>query len=187
MSEGTTAFPVSPFNPEDAMSVQSFMASIADTIVQASQLAKTVKELRWQLDALKDDVDKYHAENVRMDKEIIELRDQRNSARADNENLRETLRRVSDERDSLQRDKETLSGSYDALASRNDSLCADLAQARKERDDAQMKVMELEDRLDTTLRDSINNVGEAKAEAEHWKSLANVCQSKLDTLRSVFA
>lgn len=137
--------PMSDFNPDDANAVSRFFQGIADKVVLASTLPKEVAELREAVDKLKQDVDSYREHNARMDEEIRNLRNERQALQDENAQLRSSLERAQtdhgvaetrwgqacSERDKWHNDYISLSQSHEDI--------------KRERDDAQMKIMELED------------------------------------------
>lgn len=129
----------------DANSVSSFFQSLADKVVLASTLPQKVEELSAVVDKLKADVENYREHMARADEEISNLRRERAALQDENANLQ---RVVNDE-----------SGRANIAETRWSQACQerdrwhnqfiDISEAsevtKRERDDAQMKVMELED------------------------------------------
>ncbi len=178
MNEGNTALAganLGPFNPEDQMSVRSFFEKIADTVCDASELSKEVARLRTELEHLAQEVQIVREQNWRMDQEIVELRSQRDSARADNENLRGLLNKQSSELQRFQEANTRMADEADRHNEDHQQMAQTLRTVRDERDEAQVTVMELEEKLQAVIR-----------EAGDWKDKAQGCQAKLDTLKSIF-
>jgi FtsZ-binding cell division protein ZapB len=171
------------FNPDDATAVSSFFQSLADKVVLASTLPAKVAELSAVVDKLKSDVEAYREHNARMDEEITNLRRERATLQDENASLRSQLTseqsdhsmaqtrwsQACSERDRWHNDYIALS--LDILNAGNDH-----EEVKRERDDAQMKIMELEDQL------RIAN------ENCHWaRSERDDALSKLNTVRSALA
>lgn len=137
--------PMSDFNPEDANAVSRFFQSIADKVVLASTLPKEVQELREELEKLKADVAAYRDHIARADEEITNLRRERQQLQDENAGLQSDL--------NAERQAKTVAETRwnQSCTERdrwhNDFIAAstDLETVKKERDEAQMKIMELEE------------------------------------------
>ena len=175
MFEGTTAIQVSPFNPEDREMTKAFFANIADMVVDRSELAKTVEVIRAELDQLRREIEAVREANYRMDQEIVELRSQRDEAKQESA---EKGRRIGE----LELANANLERSNEALNRQLQEWMETMATVRNDRDTAQYRVVELEEEVGRLT----GSLSDAERNAVHWQGLANACQSKLDTLRSVF-
>lgn len=179
MNDGNTATasPVSPvFNPEDAMQTRSFFEKIADTIVEASELRKIVAEMRRELNFLREDIDKVRNENWRMDQEIVELRGQRDRLLAESAEKGKRIGELELENANLVRSNSALSNHLQDADEVVKTFRNDFGSVGKERDDAQFRTMELEE----TLR-------KVEAETLEWRAKAEAAESKLATLKGIFA
>jgi chromosome segregation ATPase len=175
MSEGNTAMSVSPFNPEDRETTKTFFQGIADTIVDASELRKTVQAMREELDGLRKDIEKVRHDNAAMDAEIYDLRHQRDTLRSESAEKGRRIGELELENANLSRRNEHLAERVQELEMNISSIGQELSDTRMVRDDAQLRVMELEE----TLRS-------VETDRERWYNKAAECQTKLDTLRSIF-
>lgn len=175
MTEGNTAIQVSPFNPEDREMTRGFFEKIADTVVEASELTKVVAQLRGDLDRLRIDVESYRAENFRLDSEVQELRGQRDEARSEAHGLREVCHKQEVEVTNLNMRNDNLARLLQEAEASNAELIDSRRAMTMERDDAQIKVMELED--------SFRQMEQANCVL---LERANRAEGKLETLRSIF-
>ena len=175
MSEGNTAMSVSPFNPEDRETTKTFFQGIADTIVDASELRKTVQAMREELDGLRNDIEKVRHDNAAMDAEIYDLRHQRDTLRSESAEKGRRIGELELECANLRRSNESLTEQVSERTGMIDQLSNELDLTRTARDDAQLRVME----LDEALR-------KVETERQEWYDRALSCQTKLDTLRSIF-
>lgn len=163
-------------NTDDANSVSSFFQSLADKVVLASTLPAKVEELSKVVDALKADVEAYREHNARMDEEITNLRRERQQLQDENATLRSELsRKIDDHHIAEERwgqacqERDRWHNDYISLSSAHEDV-------KRERDDAQMKIMELEDKLARTQLD-----------ATHWQDQASALVMRLDSIRSALA
>lgn len=134
-------------NTDDANSVSRFFQSIADKVVLASTLPAEVAELRKVVEALKADVEQYREHNARMDEEITNLRRERAQLQDDNAQLQHDLgqQRAAHELAESRwnqacQERDRWHDQFISLSEANET-------AKRERDDAQMKIMELEDQV----------------------------------------
>lgn len=164
------------FDPNDAGSVSRFFQSLADKVVLASTLPKEVEELRSAVDALKRDVESYREYQARADEEISNLRRERAALQDENATLR---REIDDERNAHRVSAERLMNACNERDRWHDqfiSASSDLETVKRERDDAQMRVMQLEDELRIQL--------EAR---DRFANDAAGLQDKLNSIRSALA
>lgn len=167
--------PATTFNVEDPMSVQTFFKGIADTVVDASELAKTVAALRKDVEGIQAEVAALREQNRRMDQEIAELRQQRDEARAEAAGLKRDLDAIGHEHSALVDTHNKLGQEHVELASIKDQYIGLYDEARKARDDAQYKVAEQEE-----------TIARLQRESDDWQAKANECGAKLATLKSIF-
>lgn len=169
----TESTPMTDFNPDDANSVSRFFQGLADKVVLASTLPKEVEELRQAVERLRNDVEAYRADNARMDQEINRLREERVQLQRENAMLRNDLEnechalvdatqhidKVTQERDQWHQNFITKSEAHETVL--------------RERDDAQMKVLELEDKIKNLENDR-----------DFYKSNATQLADRISTIRS---
>jgi archaellum component FlaC len=137
----------------DANAVSSFFQSLADKVVLASTLPKEVEELRALVEQLKKDVESYREHMARTDEEISNLRRERQALQDENAALRRDLEieqkehTVAESRWSQAcQERDRWHNDFIQLADANET-------AKRERDDAQLKIMELEDQFKRLLTD----------------------------------
>jgi chromosome segregation ATPase len=170
MTEPTT------FNPEEPSTVHAFFERISNTIVDASKLAKDVALLRSEVDSLRHEVDVYRQHNARLDEEVYRLRTER-------EDQRRTIVELQMELDGHIREVGDLKASRDAI---NQELTCEkgnvaflngrFQDAAKDRDNAQFKVMELED-----------SVKRLEADLKSHMQRADAAEGALNTIRNVLS
>lgn len=163
-------------NTDDANAVSRFFQSIADKVVLASTLPKEVEELRTAVESLKRDVEQYREHMQRADEEISNLRRERQQLQDENANLRSEL-------SSTVADKNNAEARWGQACSERDRWHNDFITAstqfedvKRERDDAQMKIMELEDSV-RALSSTIDNVVRER----------NDLDNRLSSIRSALA
>ena len=141
MSDGTTATTLAP--SEDEMNkFQHFFGEIfgnmRDTVINASRLASEVGELRKAVEDMKHEVSTLR-ENARwLDQSLVETREARDRAIAEGRELRLGLSEA----------QAVARAAQEQIVSLNDSLkrtTDSLEQAKKSWDNAELRVMELED------------------------------------------
>lgn len=141
MSNGTTAT-ISPVVQEDEMSkVRELFDRAANAIVQASELAKVVGDLRSEVDGLKRDVERMRNQNEMLDQALTTARQARDNALGKLAETESTLSRTISDRDSAQREADNWQRQANDNAEKLHGVTV-------ERDDAQFHVMELQDALD---------------------------------------
>lgn len=149
--------PTMNLNTDDANAVSRFFQSIADKVVLASTLPKEVEELRTAVESLKRDVEQYREHMARADEEISNLRRERQQLQDENANLRSQLESISVDYKLAEQRWNTACSERDKWHTDHDTVASALVDARRERDDAQMKIMELEDSV-RALSSTIDNV-----------------------------
>lgn len=164
------------FNPDDANSVSRFFQGLADKVVLASTLPKEVEELRQAVTALKADVESYREHMARADEEISNLRRERAQLQDENATLHNDLKRSE--------------GGHAIAETRWSQACSErdrwhndfisIYQAhediKRERDDAQMRALELEEKLTAAVND-----------ANNWREQTHVLTERLNLARSALA
>lgn len=179
MTEGNTATTgntgIGPFNPEDQAMTRSFFEKIADTVVQASELAKVVEQMRSELDALRASIEQVRSDNARMDAEIYDLRSQRDSLRQECAEKGTRIGQLSLENENLSRKNESLAERLQEAEMSISALGEEVIALRLSRDNAEYRSVELDD----TLR-------HVEEDRQGWKEKAEGCESKLATLKSIF-
>lgn len=125
---------------EDMNKVRQIFDRGINAIVDASRLASQVQELSNQLDGLRADLDKVRQQNAWLDEQLLRVRQERDKANADATQARMDFEDAS-------RANGSLKASLEQAASALDSLYQQIADLTRERDDAQLRVMELEDQV----------------------------------------
>jgi chromosome segregation ATPase len=130
--------------------------------VQASAFSKQIEELqtvtipalRDEIDALKADVQHYRENNARLDEEVTRLRTERNELQASNTAAKEALelagKTIRDQQTTLDYTRRELSDwhqQFIASATQVDTF-------RKNAEDAEYKVLELQDRIQRLEHDN---------------------------------
>jgi chromosome segregation ATPase len=163
-------------NTQDAYSVSAFFQSLADKVVLASTLPKEVEELRAVVEQLKRDVDSYREHNARMDEEINNLRRERQQLQDENAALRTALAQT--ENDRMVAETRWNQACTERDRWHNDFITASTAgeDYKRERDDAQMKMMEMEDKVHAMETDR-----------DYYKQDAERYCDKLNSIRSALA
>ena len=164
------------FNPDDANAVSRFFQNIADKVVLASSLAKEVEELQIAVGQLRKDVELFRESNARLDEEVSRLRQERNDLANENSRLKAELEKSTSDHETTTRRYEASEGSLRYWRNEYDMLTESLGNTKRDRDDALMHVMELED----TLR----GVANAKALLEERVAMFEQRES---TIRSALA
>ncbi len=169
----TQESPIMSFDPEDATTVSRFFQNIADKVVLASSLTKQVEQLAATVKQLQNDVEIYRENNARLDEEVNRLRMDRVALQDENAQLHQ---RVEDEvkahaatthdRDAAYQEREHWHSSYISLSTTHQDT-------RRERDDAQMKTMELEERIKVL-----------EAERDNYRDAADNANSRLNSVES---
>lgn len=138
MNDGNTALPVSPVSKEEAMSLSSMFSRAADMIVQASSLPAEIERLQGELNTVKAGYESKSLHAQELDAQLADMRQQRNAA--------EERARIAEAEASrlAQVEKDNLSLIETHVRAEN-ALREELAQTRRDRDDALMASMQHED------------------------------------------
>lgn len=141
-TQASAISPTSQVTEEDMGKVREIFERGINALVDVSRLAETVKALQYQVDGLQRDVQKYRNQNDMLDEYLVKARQERDTAtqraataereRQDYANTNTDLLRARDATDVL------LQESLDKAHT-----------LEKERDDAQFKVMEYEEKVAT--------------------------------------
>lgn len=135
--DGTTATTLAP--SEDEMNkITEVFGKMRDTVIAASALAKEVGELRNAVGDLRKEVDHLRETNHWLDQQCTELRTQRDQAIRDKSATIDELNRAKSELDLVQHH---FNNQQMELARLNDEI----AKVKRERDDANFRVLELEE------------------------------------------
>lgn len=161
---------------KDAGSVSRFFQGIADSVVMASTLPAEVEELRGVVNQLKADVEAYREHNARMDEEITNLRKERQALQDENAQLRAAGDREHTDHMLAQERWGQACQERDRWHNESITVSTLLEEAKRERDDAQMKIMELEDSLRS--KDS---------ELSHIRAERDELYNRLSSIRSALA
>lgn len=139
-NDGTTAIQVSP--TEDATMTANFLRKIAEAVVNASTMPDQIKDLQSQIEVLKTTLERAQTHSQELDNSLREMREQRDQARRERDEAEskctfvvKDCERLTNERDSANRDVEHYK--------------LRLGEIRKERDDAEYRALEANDKLDT--------------------------------------
>lgn len=159
MSDGTTGFQVAP--TEEAMKLSKALQFAADAITNHSGMRQELESLRSEIARVRSDLDASHTHSQELDQTIHELRQQRDEARGQASTLERDLGWRSHDLDNAQR---TISEQQTQIGSLTDALTS----AKKDRDEYGMKMMALEDQVET------------------WKGRAEQARAKLADMASLF-
>lgn len=112
-----TGIQVAPVTEADMANVRSVFERAANSIVQASELAKVVADLKVEVTGLKEDIEKVRRANQALDEALTNVRTQRDEAQAQ---VREQAGQIDGLRHSLEdttRDRDTIRHQYEAKVS----------------------------------------------------------------------
>lgn len=140
MSDGNTAIQVSPVTEDTMTNVRQVFQHALDAIVSASTLKGEVDELRKSVQDLQQQVDHYRHTIANYDDQVTRLRDERDAANA-------RVYEAEDRLSTLTKTHNATLVELETLRSRNESQGRTLHEVMKERDEAQFKVLELQDNL----------------------------------------
>jgi DNA repair exonuclease SbcCD ATPase subunit len=132
---------------EDANVVSNFFNNVANRIIQASELAKKLDQLQHDFEQLKQEVEKYREDNARLDEEVNRLRAERNDLQSANAQILTDFRNVSQELEHTRTALDTTRRESDTWQSSYNTAWNDLALAKSDRDNANWRVVELEEKL----------------------------------------
>lgn len=140
MTDGTTGFPVAPITEDEMGKVHDILRRAADAIVGMSQLKADVDHLSAQVRQLSDDCERLRKANAGLEESLYQSRNQR-------QQLEEQLASAHRESNDWQDKANKAESNFATLKGTHDDLVVSLDMTRKQRDDAELKVMELEDKL----------------------------------------
>lgn len=128
---------VSPHVEDQEMGkIREIFDRALNAMVDATTLAKSVEQLRTDLDSLKTQVTHYRNTIANQDDQITRLRQERDAARTSQYQAEDHSRHMATELENNKREVES-------LASSNVRLNDRISELTKERDDAQFKLLEL--------------------------------------------
>lgn len=134
---GNTANQVSPIIKESEVDMfRDFFNRLANTVVQASDFAAQVSNLRVELDQIRAEAAEVRRRNMELDEELAYVREQRNKAQ---EEARQNAERAAQ----MEKEREEHRTRADMAEADSHSLQSALDTARRERDEAQFRVLEL--------------------------------------------
>lgn len=152
---GTMAVPVSPVAPEsqEIEQARNVFQRMADAVVAASSLRGEVEELRTAVATLRNEIDFIRTRNRELDEQVTEVRRQRDQAVSELADLKTTVLSDAQSITTLQRDNEALNNAVERQRQ-------EIADLKRQRDDAAYSHMEAEDQLKklTPLIESLSNV-----------------------------
>jgi len=140
MTDGTTGIQVAPITEDDMNKVRSILQRAADAIVGASQMADDIAAMKAELAQLRDDADRYRRNAEALEESL-------SNARVRRQELEGQLSTAIHAQAAAERERDDMTyrerNGREAAA----KLETELSQVKHERDDAQLRVMELEDQL----------------------------------------
>ena len=141
MTDQSTGFQVAPVQEDAEMAnIRSVFDKALNAVVAMSQLSKDVESLRIQVTDLTTQVTRLRAWNEQLDETLHHVRTERDTAQAKVRELTESSS-ISDHTIA------TLRAELEASRSAHATTTQQLHDAERYRDDAELKVMELEDQL----------------------------------------
>ena len=168
---------------EDANVVSRFFNDVANRIIQASELAKQLDQLRFEFDQLKHEVESYRQHNAILDETVNRLRVERNelqdklaSVNAENVSLTQSVNEMGATITRLERESDEWRQSYNHTSET-------LGFVQNEKDTANWKVVELEERLRSVTQERDIFL----ADAQHHKSVLDEIRSKLSGSTAILA
>jgi predicted nuclease with TOPRIM domain len=149
----------------DATMVSKFFNDIANRIIQASELAKELDQLRAEFETLKQEVETYREHNARLDEEVTRLRDERSQLTETVQNFARENNLIAAELNSVRSALDVTRRESDTWQSQYNTVWNDLATLKRDRDEVHYHNLELEDRLRQmeTERDTFRASSEANA------------------------
>jgi len=128
-----------PHTEEQEMGkVKEIFDRALNALVSASSLAKEVEQVKSDLEALTSQVNHYRNTIANQDDQITRLRQDRDAARTAQYQAEDTARHMTTQIETIKRENDSLNGSNIRLNDR-------ISEVTKERDDAQFKLLELQE------------------------------------------
>lgn len=121
-------------------SFRNIFEKVAMTITEAAGLQAAFASMRVELDSLKRDLEEVRDRNRWLDKELNEIRQARDSYRQQKYELENAVA-------VLKTDNDLLNQTIATLRTANESQQSEIVNLVRDRDDAQLKAMELEDKV----------------------------------------
>src|SRR5215467_8346686 len=140
MTDGNMATSISPVSEGEMEQIQNLFKKAADTIVAFSSLSGQVEKLQAQVNDLSNQVTRYRNHIDTQDDAMYRLRQER-------EELTNRATEAEHSRQSAVAEAEQAKQAYNGSQARLTDLEALVASLRKDRDDAEYRVIELEDKL----------------------------------------
>lgn len=137
-TDGNTAIPVSP--TEESMKLADIFRKAADAVVAASSMPETIARLMSQVDSLQTELEQRNQHAQELDQTIHELREQRDAYHAERDQVRIDNDNYVRQIDEMHKDMTATNAELDAVKMERDHM-------RGERDDAQFRVLQLEEEL----------------------------------------
>lgn len=138
MTDGTTGINVAPVSEDEMNNIRSIFERAANSIVNVSHLHTQVQELAAQVQALKGDVEYYRDRTNQQDAELVYIRGQRDDA----------LREAKALKEAHEVDQIKLGSAHDRIVDLVKELATVVTEKNnisRQRDDAELRVMALED------------------------------------------
>ena len=155
MTDGTTGFHVAPITEDDMNRVTSILKRAADAIVGMSQLSADVEMLRQTVSGLQADCDRLRNQNNALDEALAHSRNVRDTQAIDLSNAKSDLSQANTDLASAKSQVESLTIAVEGFKDK-------LHIAEQGRDDAELKVMALEDEL-AAAKAKLDKIAEAHA------------------------
>lgn len=170
---GNTGSQVAPnVNEQEINMVREIFEKMANSLVGLSSAAKDIAEMREQLEGLKQDIERTQGRNRELDEMVAHVRRERDEA----------VREVTVARDALTEATKQLEGvnSENSMLRRDiEILNSDLITAKRDRDDASFKNMELEEKL----KERNDGFDAMLIDRNYWRDRAESLGLQLETMK----
>lgn len=159
-------------NEQEINMVREIFEKMANSLVGLSSAAKDIAEMREQLAGLKQDIEHTQARNRELDEMVAHVRRERDEAIASRAEAWEHAEKLNHSIDGL---------NAEATRLRNDleSTTTQLVEARRDRDDASFKNMELEEKL----KERADGFDAMVIDRNYWRDRAENLGLQLETMK----
>lgn len=140
MTDGTTGFQVAPITEDEMGKVHDILRRAADAIVGMSQLKHDVDALSTQVRQLSDDCERLRKANAGLEESLYQARNHR-------QELESRLAEAEQAKATAQREAQDWQAKANTSDAAYQSAVSELDRTRKDRDDAELEAMSLEDQL----------------------------------------